>query len=276
MNLPAKACLGAGVFLVLSGGLLSLTGLVLGARTDPYALWGDSVTVVESAAGAGEQVLPAFSRLDVDLSLGDVTVLTGEDYRVFLDGELANTLSYGVDGDTLRVRGNGGEQEFFSGRGRVSVTLWLPQGTVLEEADIHTGMGQVELEELAADILAVENDMGDVTLWEVEAGAARFTLSMGELRADGLTTGRALAVENSMGDVTLEGSFLGETVCGLDMGDLELVCREAAEAYDLDARVSMGDLSLNGESQPAHVARSGGPNTLEVSSGMGDISLEFG
>ena len=33
MNLPSKVCLGAGVFLVLSGGLLALTGFALGART---------------------------------------------------------------------------------------------------------------------------------------------------------------------------------------------------------------------------------------------------
>ena len=33
MNFPAKVCPGAGAFLVLSGGLLALTGFLMGGQT---------------------------------------------------------------------------------------------------------------------------------------------------------------------------------------------------------------------------------------------------
>lgn len=33
MNMPAKVCLGAGAFLVMSGGLLAITGFAMGAQT---------------------------------------------------------------------------------------------------------------------------------------------------------------------------------------------------------------------------------------------------
>ena len=50
MNLPTKVCLGAGAFLVMSGGLLALTGFAMGAETHLDLPWGGcSATMVETA-----------------------------------------------------------------------------------------------------------------------------------------------------------------------------------------------------------------------------------
>ena len=40
MNMPAKVCLGAGAFLVMSGGLLAITGFAMGAQTHLDLDWG--------------------------------------------------------------------------------------------------------------------------------------------------------------------------------------------------------------------------------------------
>ena len=82
MNMPAKVCLGAGAFLVMSGGLLAITGFAMGAQTHLDLDWGrahKSETPVDTGAPHVEEgtALPAFSRLDVDVSIGDVTVEYG-------------------------------------------------------------------------------------------------------------------------------------------------------------------------------------------------------
>ena len=91
MNMPAKVCLGAGAFLVMSGGLLAITGFAMGAQTHLDLDWGrahKSETPVDTGAPHVEEgtALPAFSRLDVDVSIGDVTVEYGGEYGISLTG----------------------------------------------------------------------------------------------------------------------------------------------------------------------------------------------
>ena len=53
MNMPAKVCLGAGAFLVMSGGLLAITGFAMGAQTHLDLDWGrahKSETPVDTGA----------------------------------------------------------------------------------------------------------------------------------------------------------------------------------------------------------------------------------
>ena len=76
MNMPAKVCLGAGAFLVMSGGLLAITGFAMGAQTHLDLDWGrahKSETPVDTGAPHVEEgtALPAFSRLDVVVSIGE-------------------------------------------------------------------------------------------------------------------------------------------------------------------------------------------------------------
>ena len=67
MNMPAKVCLGAGAFLVMSGGLLAITGFAMGAQTHLDLDWGrahKSEPPVDTGAPHVEAgpALPAFSR----------------------------------------------------------------------------------------------------------------------------------------------------------------------------------------------------------------------
>lgn len=88
MNLPAKVCLGAGAFLAMSGGLLALTGFALGAQTHLNMPFGGGSAVaaetpmvhVEVAADEGTATeswvqVPAFSRIEVELDMGNVSVM---------------------------------------------------------------------------------------------------------------------------------------------------------------------------------------------------------
>lgn len=284
MNLPSKVCLGAGVFLVLSGGLLALTGFALGAKTSLDLHWDNqgietdvSYSYSDSTMenGIWENSVDPFSRLDVDLSLGSVRIVYGEDYRVSCEGAWTAGLDCESDGDTLRLTGSVSEMELVSSGEQAVVTISLPEGERLERADLHTDMGQVEVDEVPVDRLTVDSDMGDVTLSAVAAEEMDLTLGMGALTAKECSTQRSLQVSNSMGNVTLDGAFLGQTECELSMGDLSLTTLGSREEYEWEIDVSMGEFRLDGEVQPGHSERSGGANQLELTNSMGDIEVFF-
>ena len=150
MNMPAKVCLGAGAFLVMSGGLLAITGFAMGAQTHLDLDWGrahKSETPVDTGAPHVEEgtALPAFSRLDVDVSIGDVTVEYGGEYGISLTGWGGIQLEYELDGDTLKVRSGAGDWELSDWEHEVAAVITLPEGVALESADIRTALGDVTL-----------------------------------------------------------------------------------------------------------------------------------
>lgn len=281
MNMPAKVCLGAGAFLVMSGGLLAITGFAMGAQTHLDLDWGrahKSETPVDTGAPHVEEgtALPAFSWLDVDVSIGDVTVEYGGDYGISLTSWGGIQLEYELDGDTLKVRSGSGAWELSDWEHEVAAVITLPEGVALESADIRTALGDVTITGVTAGTLAAGSEMGSLALYGVEAADAALAVSMGDLTAEGLTTRSSCTVENAMGDVYLDGNFRGNTECTLSMGDLELYTGEPIDDYGLDMHLSMGELTLNGSEQRPVMTSPGGPHSLKVTSDMGDVRVEFG
>ena len=288
MNLPTKVCLGAGAFLVMSGGLLALTGFALGAQTS--IPWGGGSAVaaetpmvnVEVAADEGTATesrvqVPAFSRIEVDLAMGDVSVVPMGEYDLSFSGEHASLLDYELDGDTLRITGTAlSAMEFFTSGDQAAVVIGIPGGSALDTVDIHTAMGEVELTDFTANSLTVSTDLGNVYLESVTALDADITLSMGELTGYSLSTASSLTVKNDMGDVYLDGDFQGDTDISLSMGDLNLTTWQPMDTYSLDLGVTMGDLYLDGSHQYGSVSRSGGPNRLEINNSLGNVDVYFG
>ena len=290
MNLPAKVCLGAGAFLAMSGGLLALTGFALGAQTHLNMPFGGGSAVaaetpmvhVEVAADEGTATeswvqVPAFSRIEVELDMGNVSVIPTGEYDLSFSGEHAALLDYEMDGDTLRITGTAlSAMEFFTSGDEAAVTIGIPEDASLDTVDIHTAMGQVELGGFTANSLTVSTDLGNVSLDSVMASDADITLSMGDLTGYSLTTTDSLTVKNDMGDVYLDGDFQGNTDITLSMGDLDLTTWQSMDTYSLDLNVSMGDLYLDGSTQYGSVRREGGPNQLKIANSMGSADVYFG
>ena len=214
MNLPAKVCLGAGAFLAMSGGLLALTGFALGAQTHLNMPFGGGSAVaaetpmvhVEVAADEGTATeswvqVPAFSRIEVELDMGNVSVMPTGEYDLSFSGEHAALLDYEMDGDTLRITGTAlSAMEFFTSGDEAAVTIGIPEDASMGDL---TGYSLT-----TTDSLTVKNDMGDVYLDGDFQGNTDIILSMGDLD---LTTWQSLDTYSldlnvSMGDLYLDGS----------------------------------------------------------------------
>ena len=279
MNMPAKVCLGAGAFLVMSGGLLAITGFAMGAQTHLDLDWGrahKSETPVDTGAPHVEEgtALPAFSRLDVDVSIGDVTVEYGGDYGISLTSWGGIQLEYELDGDTLKVRSGSGAWELSDWEHEVAAVITLPEGVALESADIRTALGDVTLTGVTAGTLAAGSEMGSLALYGVEAADAALAVSMGDLTAEGLTTRSSCTVENAMGDVYLD--FPGEYGVHPVHGGSGAVYRRTHR------RLRPGHAPVHGRADPERLGTApgltspGGPHSLKVTSDMGDVRVEFG
>lgn len=302
-----KLIVGIAAPLLAVGIVLSGVGWAMGADTsiqvpvgseqihvgwDGIHLSGWSSSYVTDTAVVEDLALPSFTRLDVELSNGAVTVSSGETYGIRLNSG-SWKLQYSLENGTLKVWDEKLIGVQISERGG-SVEIFLPDGAGLADADITNSLGSIELKNISVETLTAQADLGDITADGLRADSATLTaecgavnlngveadeleadLSLGDMTATGLAVTDRLTVTNDMGGVSLEGE-LGEKVSvTADMGDISAVSSRAEQWYGYELSTDMGEITVNGQSRGTSVSQKGGEGTMELHTDMGGITVRF-
>lgn len=245
-----KALLGAALSLLLVGGVLNAAGAAMGGREESRS--SDLLSLVPGelhiggegglhlspgkisvggwghtgADGSAVEALSPFTDLKIEVDLAEVSVTEGEDYGVelFWEDEKCK-LSYRLEDGKLKVW-NEKMGDHLDRMEGAQVIITLPASAELGEVDIST-------------------DLGSVT-WEAPANARKVDLS------------------TDLGSVICSGLLAGELEASSDLGSVELCLPGSREDFRWELEASMGQLSLDGETQ------SGGMGDLLVTGGSGE------
>ena len=215
-------------------------------RSDPVLLPGQTADAIQTPDIQGdlEGEVEPFSKLDIAIGLGNVQVEEGDGWRLRLVNwgwdsryDASQELKYSQDGDTLSVWSVSDNISSGQSSPDVRVLVTVPAGTVLERADLSLGMGNVTWDDCAVKgRLRAECGMGNLSV-------------SAPVEETALTTG--------MGNITLD-----------------LAGNQADYTWDLTA--SSGTIRLNGETtEPYSVSGGEGNHRLSLTSGMGNVNLQF-
>ena len=127
---------------------------------DGVGLTGWSSSYVTDTAVVEDMALSPFTRVDVELSNGAVTVSSGETYGIRLNSG-SRKLQYSLENGTLKVWDEDLIGVQFSERGG-SVEIFLPDGAALTDADITSALGGLELKNVQVETLNIQADLGDI------------------------------------------------------------------------------------------------------------------
>lgn len=220
--------------------------------------------------------LEAFDEIDVDASIANVTVTSGDDYTLFISSDTTlggYSLKWEIKNGVLNIRdgGSAGHVEINSwddfknifgvNASAMDVVITIPEGAVLNKLQVKTGLGDVFLSNLDVEkTLEAKTGMGDVECYEIRA--------YDDVR-----------LESGMGDVTLA---VTEPYSGTEfdlktgMGTIEAQIDGLEKDWDYEAKTGMGTVTLNGDSRGTKVERKGtGDYKLDAETGMGDVNLYF-
>lgn len=244
--------------------------------------WGEyGVAYIEddpSAAGfyyADGGNLVDFSSIDVDISLGNVEVVYGDDFTLYInysDATEAWTPVWEVTGGTLRLRDNSRwtraevnswedfKNLFGASRQPVEVIITVPQNIALDRISVKTGLGNVTLWGLCAKIVAAETGVGNVECYnalevrsmELNTGVGNVILDMWEVLG-----GLNVVLESGTGNVDA-------TLCGPE------------EEYSYSLESGLGLVTVNGAVRGSSAERGGSaPCRLNAESGTGSVDVYF-
>lgn len=243
----------------------------------------EDAVYVESEEGDGgfwsmeDGYLEPFHEIDVDVSIGNVTVTEGDDYTLYISSNTTlggYSLRWEVKDGKLKIRDSGSA-------GHVNITSWddfknmfgidasamdvvitVPEtGDMANKIKVKTGLGDVFLSNLyVAEKVEAETGLGDVQCYEVRAYDE-------------------VDLETGLGDVTLG---VGEVFIGAKfdlktgLGTIEAQMGSLERNWDIEAKTGMGTVTLNGDSRGTKLERKGaGDYELEAETGMGDVNLYF-
>lgn len=228
------------------------------AQNDNPAYWGehqdnDKVFLRESYTDV--------TSLEFDIGESIVTVDEGDTFSIVASGT-GKEFSSKVESGKWRIYARGYEKKWKSGKSdqHYTVHITLPRGFVAQTANIDLGMGTMEVERLAAQ-------------------QAVISVGMGEIEINDLTSPDT-AVDCGMGNIELEGAMTSKVLVDCGMGNVDLSIRGRESDYGYLASVGMGNIDIGGKSRLAGIAGDSSmgldrPNQLEISCGMGNISIDF-
>lgn len=220
--------------------------------------------------------LDAFEDIDVDISLGNITIHTADDYSLAIqkEGDLGDyELKWTVEDGRLKIEDArpGGFQSNWVGvtvdgwnggtSRRVDVIITVPDAAGLQKLEAKTDVGNIFLGSLeVAKSLEAKTDVGNVEGY-------------------GLRTAKKITLKSDVGDVTvgMEEPRRGtELELKANVGDVEanLDCLERDVSYELACGV--GTVCVNGVDQGDRSERENdGVFHLDAKSDVGDVNVFF-
>ncbi len=293
--------------MLVLGAAMAIYGYQNGASMSLY--WADGHVYTEkefdSLAESEEwtELPEGVSGLALELNNADVTIRQGDVFHISADYQRGSAPEATVENGVLRLRDEASAHIGFGfslgpSHKENTVTIELPEGA-LTALDIRLGAGDLSLEGIHLEALAVEMDMGSAALKDVscdrlsvqcnlgdftleggEFGTAELTMNMGSLSFSGAVR-TAMRAQSDMGDVDLSGALAGEIEVNANLGTVSIDSQLPRSAYALDLGTDLGNLTVDGErigtdSISPSLQQEEGENSLRVRADMGDIFVQFG
>ncbi len=155
------------------------------------------------------------------------------------------------------------------------LTLYVPEGSVFESANITTGAGRLTAESLSAENLHLTLGAGEVNIGRLEAvreaeikgGAGAIFIADGTLRD--------LDLEMGVGELYLTAALLGDNDLTLGVGESDLTLLGSKDDYHIEIEKGLGSIKVEGNDLSEYDSIGNGGNSVEIEGGVGAISLMF-
>lgn len=283
-----KIILAVALAMCLIGGVLLLVGIYSGGRNylessyldssskDGYKIYSMDKTKIDN-----------FNSVDVDLSNCDVTMKPSEDNHFYLSYQVygkktANPFSYEVKDNTLSMKevsdyhyvhidtsfltrlflNSGSLDSIFNMQNKA--TIYVPEGTSLEEASVSIDDGDLYAEGLNCKNIQFELSYGDFTLKNMTFETGTINMDDGDLNITDVNA-QNFNFHIAYGDAVLKDSTLNQTT--VEMNDGDFCLDNTTLTGESNFQISYGDAEIRMDENQLRSL------TLHFTTDYGDITL---
>ena len=214
----------------------------------------------------------AFDMIKVDVNLMDVTILAGEQF--YLNCEYSDGLEpvYEVKNKTLTIKQRAYSSKWGVNNAHCSLSLTIP--TQMNSIDVHTALGNINLEGISASECSLLSNLGNCTLKKCSFVESDLTTNLGEISVRDTSLGRA-KVKNDMGEISLDTCTFGDLGITASMGSVSVDAAQDLDGYDMELEADLGSVHVNNSNEGTKYHQKGDAGELEIDTSMGSIRVTY-
>ena len=210
--------------------------------------------------------------LDIDMSAGSLTFVTGDVFNVKYDKSVVEA---STSGETLTIE-NDHRHPSASERRRMDVIITVPENYAFASVNISFGAGKLIVHSLNAESLDLELGAGSATFDDIFiSGSAEIQEGAGELSIKSGTIAN-LALQCGAGATRVAARLVGASSVDAAFGAVDLQFEGAETDYTVAFQMGLGACYYNNEK----IARNGsfgeGPNRVDITGGFGVMRVNVG
>ena len=236
-------------------------------------------------------------RIVLDIDAAEVKVRPGAEFSLS-DRNLKN----GVSGDTWYIGSN--EKRFYILGHSVPIvsrffyqdshTITIPRGADLEEIEFSVGVGEIDIDELAAKKITLNVDAGELKAEKIEADTSELSVHAGELKIDELLSGAETKLSVDVGELNIKGGSIGgiEAKCNIgelnftgeitgngtvkcDVGEVNMKIWGNPADFDINTKHGIGSVNVKDSNRTSGQGSGKERCKLFLETDIGDINVKF-
>lgn len=219
--------------------------------------------------------------ISIDNSVGDLNIMEGSKFLVEGINVGKRFQTKVTNNGTLKITNRNISSGWFSNLftrgefGNSKITVYIPKGFKTEKIEIHTGVGELHIENFETEILDVELGTGDSYATNIISDKTTIEAGVGDVHFEDISF-RDMELNSGVGDTTLEGNILGKSDIKCGVGNIELRTELTMDEYDLEIETGLGDVYINGEkTSDINTDNKGAEHSLDIDGGVGEVEIEF-
>jgi len=228
-----------------------------------------------------DQQVDEFENIDLRLSVIDVTIEEGDDFRVayMIEEDLKPEIE--VKDGTLYVNGRKSNKFEISvslgfenmGDDINTMKITVPKGTKINKGELHTSTGDINITGLDFNDLSIYGCTSGISLENEKIDDLLVDVSTGEVNLDNIKAEK-MSIKTSTGDIIMDKMDIDTGDVHSSTGEINGRFVNELEDYALDISSSTGDITVNDTEAEKHYS-SKGKNNFSFSTSTGDITLKF-
>lgn len=225
----------------------------------------EPTAVAEQISGSSK--VNSDAQIVLDLKATEVTVTLGDEF------------SYSTDNSYIRVKNDGNSIEIIETEHRTAditnLNIVLPRDTVFGAFDLDAGAGNITIESLKCRNADIDLGAGNVVIEslevsgyaDIDAGAGQLTIKDGKINN--------LDFDMGVGETAITSLLTGNSSFDCGVGNLNLNIKAPYDEYCVKIEKGVGAVSVNNERVSSDSVLGSGSNILEISGGLGNITVSF-
>ncbi len=210
--------------------------------------------------------------LDLDINAAEFYIKTGKEFKIEASN-INEKCKIKLNGNTLKIEDT--KNIWNINNNEISrITLYMPEGTILDKVKIDFGAGETKIENLSAKNIDLDFGAGKVTIDSIYSNKTNIDCGAGEvtIRNADVTD---IELNAGVGKISFNGYIRGNSDIECGVGELNLNLKGGLEIYSIKTEHGIGDIKINGDNIKNDTTTGSGENKIKIEGGVGAIKINI-